>query len=185
MSGGLPLAFDFDGGQGLVRHWRRDDRAPLLRHADNPDVARYLSTRFPHPYTAADADAWFDFLERQAEPEAWAIEVEGEAVGGIGVRRGSGEFAHSAELGYWLGQAHWRRGIVAAAVRVTLPFVMTHWNLARITAYVNPRNLGSVKVLEGAGLVREGWVRARAIRDGEVHDHLLYGLVDPSRLPPG
>jgi RimJ/RimL family protein N-acetyltransferase len=183
MTGGVSLTFGFDGGQGRVRPWRRDDRDALLRHADNPNVARYLSLRFPNPYTPADADAWFAFVESMDDPDAWAIEVEGEAVGGIGLRRGFAEFAHSAELGYWLGQAHWRRGIVAAAVRVVVPFAMARWNLARITAYVNPRNIGSVRVLEGAGFVREGLVRARAVRDGEVHDHLMYGLVDPARLP--
>jgi RimJ/RimL family protein N-acetyltransferase len=182
------LPFDFVGagvanGSGFVRHWRREDRASLLRHADNANVARNLSLRFPHPYTPADADAWFAFLEAQADPAAWAIEVDGEAVGGIGLRLGEAEFAHSGELGYWLGEVHWRRGIVAAAVRVVVPFAMARFGLARLTAYANPRNVGSVRVLEGAGFVREGLVRARAIRAGEVHDHLLFGLVDPRRLP--
>jgi len=172
-----------DFGLGVVRPWRRSDRASLLRHADDADVARYLSLRFPNPYTPADADAWFHFLESQDDPGAWAIEVDGEAVGGIGLRRGEAEFAHSAELGYWLGKAFWRRGIVTAAVRVVVPFALARWKLARLTAYVNPRNVGSIQVLEGAGFVREGLVRARAIRDGEVHDHLMYGLVDASRLP--
>jgi RimJ/RimL family protein N-acetyltransferase len=182
----LPFAFG-DGtpaaGAGVVRPWRRTDRDALLRHADNPNVARYLSLRFPNPYTPADADAWFAFVDAQAEPEALAIEVDGEAVGGVGVRRGDAEFAHSAELGYWLGQAYWRRGIVAAAVAAFVPFAMARWRLARLTAYVHPRNVGSIHVLEGAGFVREGLVRARAIRDGVVHDHLAYGLVDPRRLP--
>jgi ribosomal-protein-alanine N-acetyltransferase len=185
----LPFAFvDHAGvaGDGVVRPWRRTDRASLLRHADNPNVARYLSTRFPHPYTPADADAWFAFLDAQAEPDALAIEVDGEAVGGVGLRRSDDrEFAHSAELGYWLGQAHWRRGIVAAAVAVFVPFAMRRWQLARLTAYVNPRNVGSIHVLEGAGFVREGLMRARAIRDGVSHDHLVYGLVDPARLGTG
>lgn len=170
------------GVSGAVRPWRREDRASLLRHANNANVARFLSSRFPHPYTPADADAWFDFVGSQDDPDAWAIEVDGEAVGGIGLRRGAGEFAHSAELGYWLGQDYWRRGIVGAAVHVTLPFAVARWDLARLTAYVNPRNIGSVHVLEGAGFVREGLVRARAIRDGDVQDHLMYGRVDVQRL---
>lgn len=182
MSAEVSLPFAFASGAGVVRAWRREDRASLLRHADNPNVARYLSLRFPNPYTPADADAWFDFLETQDDPEGWAIEVDGQAVGGIGLRRGAAEFVHSAELGYWLGEAYWRRGIVAAAVQVALPFAVARWNLARVTAYVHPRNLGSVHVLESAGFVREGLVRARAIRDGDAHDHLMYGRVDPQRL---
>lgn len=181
----LPFAFG-DGdtaGTGIVRRWRRSDRASLLRHADNPNVARYLSTRFPNPYAPADADAWFAFVEAQPEPDSLAIEIDGEAVGGVGLRRSDDpEFAHSAELGYWLGEAHWRRGIVAAAVAVFVPFAMARWNLARLTAYANPRNLGSIHVLEGAGFAREGRMRARAIRDGIVHDHVAYGLVDAARL---
>lgn len=182
MNAGVSLRFDFTGGSGLVRPWRRSDREALLRHADNPNVARYLSLRFPSPYTPADADAWFDLVDGQHDPEAWAIDVDGEAVGGIGVRRGQGEFAHSAELGYWLGEAWWRRGIVAAAVRVTVPFAMARWSLARLTAYASARNVGSVRVLEGAGFVREGLVRARAMRDGHAYDHVMFGLVDPRRL---
>lgn len=182
----LPFAFG-DGtpaaGTGVVRPWRRSDRASLLRHADNANVARYLSTRFPHPYTPADADAWFGFVESQDDPQVWAIVVDDEAVGGIGLRNGSDpEFAHAAELGYWLGEAYWRRGIVAAAVAVVVPFVMARYGYARLTAYANPRNVGSVHVLEGAGFVREGLMRARAIRDGIAHDHYVYGLVDTGRL---
>ena len=185
----LPFRFvDHAGatGDGVVRPWRRADRDELLRHADNPNVARYLSTRFPHPYTPADADAWFAFLEAQPDPAAWAIVVDGEAVGGIGLRRSDDpEFAHAAELGYWLGEAHWRRGIVGAAVRVVVPFAMARYRLARLTSYANPRNLGSLHVLQAAGFVREGLMRARAIRDGEVHDHVVFGLVDAGRLRRG
>lgn len=182
MSGGISLAFVFDGGQGRVRPWRRDDRDSLLRHADNPNVARYLSLRFPNPYTPADADAWFAFLEAQEDPEAWAIEVDGEAVGGIGVRRGAAEFSHSGELGYWLGEAHWRRGVMSSAVQAVVPFAMARWNLSRLCAYAATGNAGSIRVLEGAGFVREGMMRARAIRHGQVQDHLVFGLLDDAAL---
>ena len=183
MSGEVALPFTFADGAGRVRPWQRSDRASLLRHADNRNVSRHLSLRFPYPYRAEDADAFFAMLESQQDPEAWAIEVDGEAVGGIGVRRGTAEFAHSGELGYWLGEAFWRRGIVGAAVRLAVPFAMARWNLSRLTAYADVRNEGSLRVLEGAGFVREGLVRARAIREGEVHDHVVFGRVDFARLP--
>lgn len=175
--------FRLEFGLGVVRPWTRADRAALLRHADNPNVARYLSLRFPNPYHEVDADAWFDFLESQDGPEAWAIEVDGEAVGGIGVRRGQAESSHSGELGYWLGEAYWRRGIVSAAVRVVVPFAMARWNLSRLCAYAASDNVGSIRVLEGAGFEREGLMRARAIRNGRAQDHLVFGLVKQSLLP--
>lgn len=163
---------------GLIRPWRRDDRAALLRHADNPNVARWLSLRFPNPYMPADADAWFAFIETQGDaPEGWAIDVDGEAVGGIGVRRGAAEFAHSGELGYWLGEAFWRRGIMSSAVRTLVPFAMARHGLSRLTAYAATANTGSIRVLEGAGFVREGLMRARAVRHGEAQDHVVFGYV--------
>lgn len=171
------MDFPLDFGPGLIRPWCRTDRASLLRHADNPSVARYLSLRFPNPYRGTDADAWFDFLESQDDPEGWAIEVDGEAVGGIGVRRGSAEFSHSGELGYWLGESCWRRGIMSAAVRAVVPFAMARWGLSRLTAYAATDNAGSIRVLEQAGFEREGLMQARAIRDGRAQDHLVFGLV--------
>ena len=175
------VSLEFEGGR--VRHWRREDRGALLRHADNPRVARYLSARFPHPYLPADADAWFDFLEAQDEPEGWAIEVDGEAVGGIGIRRGAGEFSHSGELGYWLGEAFWRRGIVSAAVAVVVPFAMARWRLSRVCAYAASTNTGSIRVLETNGFEREGLMRARVIRNDDVQDHLVFARLDPGALP--
>lgn len=176
-----PLDIPF--GLGRIRPWARSDHAALVRHANNPNVARYTSTRFPHPYTDAAATAWFDALEGVAEPEAWAIEVDGEAVGGIGLRRGEAEYAHSAELGYWLGEACWGRGIAGAAVRALVPVVMARWNLARVGAFVVTDNLASRRVLERAGFVLEGIQRARSIRGAWVQDHALYGVVDPARFP--
>lgn len=166
---------------GRIRRWRRDDRASLLRHADDADVARFLSSRFPHPYRESDADAWFDFLESQAIPEGWAIEVGGQAVGGIGLRFGRDEFAHSAELGYWLGKAYWRRGIVSAAVRAFVPEALLRFKLSRITAYAATDNPGSIRVLESAGFRREGLMPCRAIRDGLAQDHIVFGLLAPQR----
>ncbi|MFC4727198.1 GNAT family N-acetyltransferase [Coralloluteibacterium thermophilus] len=168
-----------DFGRGRIRPWRRGDRAALLRHADDPLVARYLSLRFPHPYRPEDADAWFGFVEGQAPLSAFALDVEGEAVGGIGLRLGELEFAHSAELGYWLGRRHWRRGIVGAAVAAFVPWAAERFGLRRIAAYADVRNLGSVRVLERNGFAREGLLRCRAIRDGDPQDHLAFARLFP------
>jgi RimJ/RimL family protein N-acetyltransferase len=176
-----PLLVLFQGGR--VRPWKPADAESMVRHADNPRVARFLSTRFPSPYTPADAAAWFAFLQSQDDPEGWAIEIDGEAVGGIGLRRGEGEFAHAAELGYWLGEPFWGRGLMTRVVRAVLPAVVARWNLARVTAYAATANAASIRVLERAGFAREGLMLARAVRDGEVQDHVVFGRVDERRLP--
>ncbi|MBS7458877.1 GNAT family N-acetyltransferase [Coralloluteibacterium stylophorae] len=171
----LPLAF---GAGCRIRPWApARDAADLLRHADNPNVPRFLSTRFPHPYTAADAQAWFDFVAVQAPATNWAIEVDGAAAGGIGLRLGRDEFAHSAELGYWLGEAHWGRGIVSAAVAALLPWAEQSFGLRRVAAYVATGNPASLRVLEKNGFQREGLLRMRAIRDGIAQDHVALARI--------
>lgn len=175
-----PFVVPFDGGR--VRPWASADAEAMVRHADNPRVARFLSMRFPNPYTREDAARWFAFLQSQDDPEGWAIEIEGATVGGIGFRRGEGEFAHSAELGYWLGEAYWGRGVMTRVVRAVLPVAVRRCGLARVTAYAATANDGSIRVLEKTGFVREGTLRARAIRGGEVQDHLVFGWVDEARL---
>ena len=95
----LPL----DCGPCLVRPWRPDDKPALLRHANNRNVWRNLAHRFPHPYTEADADDWLTKFSRQPGCLRWAIDVNGEAVGGIGAEPGEGIFGKTANFGYWLG----------------------------------------------------------------------------------
>ena len=101
----------------VVRPWRAADLDALVRHADNPRIAANLRDAFPHPYTRAAGEAWLALAAKMNPASSFAIEVNGEAAGGIGVHlRGDVERV-SAEVGYWLGEAHWGKGIVTAALR--------------------------------------------------------------------
>lgn len=171
-----------DFGLGTIRPWRRADRAALLRHANDPAIPRYLASRFPHPYTGADADAWLDLVTAQASLPAFALEVGGEAVGGIGLRlETQPDLAHGVEIGYWLGQALWGRGVMTAAVGAFVPWAVAEHGFSRVAAHVATGNPGSVRVLEKSGFQREGLLRRRAIRDGIAQDHWLFArLFDPA-----
>jgi [ribosomal protein S5]-alanine N-acetyltransferase len=164
-------------GACAVRDWTAADRNVLLRLADDRRVARNLTHRFPHPYTSADADAWFAFLADMDEPTHWAIEVDGRAAGGIGVEIGEGDFSRSADFGYWLGWPYWGRGIMTAAVRAVAPYAMARFGLIRLEAGVFVRNQASIRVLERCGFQREGVARSAVCKDGEVLDRVVYALV--------
>ncbi len=82
----------------------------MVRHANNHEVSRRLRDRFPHPYTRADAEWWMASTKQQDPQTQFAIEVDGEATGGIGIELGSDIERRTAEIGYWLGEAVWRRG---------------------------------------------------------------------------
>ena len=170
--------------QCIIRDWRPTDREALVRHADNRAVWRNLTHKFPHPYTPADADRWFALVAAMPEPTAWAIEVEGEAVGGIGVHPGEGVYAHSAELGYWLAEPLWGRGIMTEAVRAVSGFAFEHFDLRRLEAVVFAWNPASMRVLERCGFVREGIAKAAILKDGELTDKITYALVDADPASP-
>lgn len=169
---------DLHCGPCVVRDWTLRDTPSLVRHANNRSVWLNLSHVFPHPYTESDAEAWIAFQSNLPEPTGWAIEVDGEAVGGIGITPRDGIFQKSAEFGYWLGEAYWGRGITSAAARMVAPWALEHFRLIRLESWVFAHNIASARVLEKCGFVREGLLRRSAIKDGQIRDRIAYALVD-------
>jgi RimJ/RimL family protein N-acetyltransferase len=162
----------FEGG--VLRPWRDSDLDALLHHADDADVSRALRDRFPFPYARADGVA---FLAACAEPhDDWrfAIEIDGAAAGGMGFRPGEDVHAHCAEVGYWIGRAHWGRGLIVAALRAAVPVAMQALRLHRVAAGVYSNNPRSMRVLEKVGFEREGVQRRAVVKRGELLDVVVY-----------
>lgn len=165
-------------GDGFVlRRWRDDDLQALLRHADDPQVSRAVSNRFPSPYTREDglrflAGEVVDF----ADP-VFAIEVDGAAAGGIGAHPGRGERAHGAEFGYWLGRAFWGRGLMTRVVAAFAPWAMRELALHRLYATVLDSNPASARVLLKNGFVEEGVRRCAVLKHGRLHDLRVFAKV--------
>jgi [ribosomal protein S5]-alanine N-acetyltransferase len=159
-----------------VRSWRSSDLESLVAHANNRKIWINLRDRFPHPYTARDGSAFLRHTREQRPETAFAIAVNGEAVGGIGFElRGDVERV-SAEIGYWLGEPFWGRGMTTEAlVAVTGYAVATH-GLTRVYAVPFAWNTASCRVLEKAGYVLEGRMRRSAIKDGAITDQLQYAF---------
>jgi RimJ/RimL family protein N-acetyltransferase len=162
-----------------VRPFRPADAASLARHADNRKVWLNLRDLFPHPYTVADAEAYIARVAGEAPVTRFAIDVAGEAVGSVSLELGSDVGRRSAEIGYWLGEAHWGRGIVGAAVAAVTAYAFRDLDLLRVFAVPFARNPASARVLERAGYRLEGTMRRSAVKDGEVLDQHLYAAVRP------
>lgn len=161
----------------LVRSWRAADAPALARHANSRAVWRNLRDRFPHPYTPADAEAW---LARNvaADPGTdFAIEVAGEACGGIGLEPLDDVGRGSAEIGFWLGERVQGRGIGSAVVPAFTRWAFDRFRFHRIHAVVFAWNPVSMRVLEKAGYVREGILRRSVLKDGQVIDSVMYAIV--------
>jgi ribosomal-protein-alanine N-acetyltransferase len=160
-----------------VRSWRPRDAPALVEHANNRKVWLNLRDRFPHPYTARDARAFLKSV-LNARPETnFAIDVDGAAVGGIAFHVQSDVERVGAELGYWLGEKHWGRGIATAAVRAVTEHALVAHGLLRVFALPFAENRASARVLEKAGFTLEGVLRSSAIKDGRVLDQLLYARI--------
>lgn len=174
MAAGEPT---LDCGACVLRAWRADDADSLRRHADNPRVARALRDRFPNPYTAADASAFLASCALAREDWRFALTVAGAAVGGMGFRPGEDVHRHGAEVGYWLGEAYWGRGLVAAALRVAVPAAMAHFRLHRVFAGVYSSNPASMRLLERVGFRRDAVLPCAAVKHGELLDVHVYSVV--------
>ena len=171
----LPLA-SLDCGVARLRPWRATDQDSLVANASHADVSRGLRDRFPYPYTGDDGRAWLARAVDEAD-RAWAIEVDGAAVGGISLHPGTDVHRHSAELGYWLGRRYWNRGIMTAIVTVFAGHAMSAFRLYRLFATVYANNPASARVLEKAGFAREGVQKSAVVKRGELLDLIVYARV--------
>jgi len=162
-------------GDGFVlRPWRGDDLDSLLLHANDERVPRGLSSRFPHPYTRADGEAFLRGEVVNLADPVLAIEIDGQACGGIGAHPGRGERSHGAELGYWLGQRHWGRGLMSRIVAAYVPWVMQSLNLTRLQASVLDSNPASARVLLKNDFQPEGILRAAVRKADGLHDLRIF-----------
>lgn len=139
---------------------------------------------FPHPYTERDADGWLEFAAADPPPAGiYAIEVDGEAAGAIALERGPDIERFSYEVGYWLGQAFWGRGIVSEALRAVTDAAFGEPGIVRIYAPVFSWNPASMRVLEKAGYRREAVLVRGGVKDGTVVDRVIYAITRDTGLP--
>ena len=160
-----------------LRPWTTGDAGALVRHANNAEVARQLRDRFPHPYRLVDARAFLKIASSDP-PRNFAIVVDGEACGGVGFVPGVDIERFSAEVGYWIGQDYWGRGITTEALRLLSAYTFEKLGLLRLFALPFADNTGSIRVLEKAGFAREGTLRSSAVKAGRPRDQALYALVN-------
>ncbi len=138
----------------------------------------------PYPYTRVDAAGWVRHCLEQARTQPHATELairrpDGFLVGAIGVLRHTGKGAHRGELGYWLAEAYRGRGLMTRAVRAVVAYGFGTLGLRRIEATAFVHNPASQRVLERAGLVREGTLAGWHVKGGRLIDACMFAIVAP------
>jgi ribosomal-protein-alanine N-acetyltransferase len=150
------------------------DAESLAHYANDPEVAKNLRDRFPHPYQRSDADAYIAHVATRSPQTGFGIVVDGQAIGTIGLILGDDISRCSAEIGYWIGQPFWGRGIATDALRAMTRYGFATFELTRVFAVPFASTSRSTRVLEKAGYVREGVMRQSAVKNGVIHDQWLF-----------
>ncbi|MDR2886441.1 MAG: GNAT family N-acetyltransferase [Bacteroidales bacterium] len=161
-----------------LREWRLSDAASLAENANNIELWNNLRDALPHPYTENDAKAYIEMVMAQPGPATqFAIAVDGKAVGSIGFFPRTDVERITAELGYWLGEKYWNKGIMTGAVKQTAGYAFTRFpELCKIYATPFDFNVASQKVLQKAGFECEAILKQAAIKNGKIIDEHYYSL---------
>jgi [ribosomal protein S5]-alanine N-acetyltransferase len=166
---------ELEFGEYKLRNWQESDQSSLVKYANNLKIWQNLDDIFPHPYTSRDAQQWIKITNDSKTDLAIATQVE--AIGGIGIRLQANVYRRSAEIGYWLGEPFWNKGIMTDAVETMVKYTFQNFDIVRIFANVFEWNTASIHVLEKNKLKREGRMEKHITKAGKTFDAYLYALV--------
>jgi len=160
-----------------IRDWRPADAPAVAKYAHNRNISKYMRDVFPYPYPLRDAEAFISRAIDAAPATLFAIATPSEAIGGIGLLPGEDIHRHTAEMGYWLAEPYWGKGITTRAVQCLTAYALRELKLMRIFAEPFATNPASARVLEKAGFTREGILRANVVKDEILLDQFLYSYI--------
>ena len=159
-----------------LRPWQLSDIQSLVCYADNWNIAKNMTDKFPHPYTEDAGLAFIAFANNDDPVHIFAIDINGEAVGGIGIHPQDDIHRKNAELGYWLAEPFWGKGIISTAIHQMVDFTFNTYEINRIFARPFGTNRASQRVLEKNGFRLEGQFEKVLYKKGEFLDELVYAI---------
>jgi RimJ/RimL family protein N-acetyltransferase len=161
-----------------LRKWSEADLDSLVKYANNSNIAKWLTNGFPHPYTFEDGKTYLSMVANDNPTKVFAIEVNGEAVGSIGINPQSDIHEKNAEMGYWLAEMYWGQEIMLKAIQEIVEYGFQTFNIVRIFARPFSTNLQSQRVLEKAGFTLEARLKKALFKSGEFMDELIYAKLN-------
>lgn len=162
-----------------IRKIQQEDRETLVALANNPNIANNLRDDFPHPYTHDEADLFIEHAQSAHPTKRFCIEKDGVYVGNIGLHSQDDIYQRSAEIGYFIGEPYWGKGIATQAVKIIVDYGFSQLNIHRIFAGVFSYNEASRKVLENAGFKSEGVSKDAVFKNGIFYDEWKFARINP------
>jgi ribosomal-protein-alanine N-acetyltransferase len=159
-----------------LRPFQLTDIDSLVKYANNPKVAGNLTNAFPFPYKKEHGERFIEMAMSHDPIRIMTIEINGEASGGIGVHPQADVYCKNAELGYWLAEPYWGKGIITKAIIEMVEYGFKTFDITRIYARPYPHNIASQKALEKTGFKKEAVLKNAFFKNGEYLDELIYSI---------
>jgi RimJ/RimL family protein N-acetyltransferase len=170
---------ELQSGNIKLRPLRLTDAERLAELANNEKISRNLRDGFPNPYTLVDAENFLSKFTNQDPVTFFGIEYNGEHVGNISLVPGQDIYRKSAEIGYFIGESYWNKGIVTTAVNLITEYGFKHLGIIRIQTGVFEYNTASMRVLEKCGFVKDGVFRKSVFKQNKIWDEVRYSKINP------
>ncbi len=162
--------------QLILRPYQPSDVKSLVKHANNLNISKYLTNKFPFPYEKKDGEAFIQLALSHNPLQIKAIVVNGEVIGSIGVHQLTDIYSKNAEIGYWIAEPYWGKGIMPMAVKEMLQYGFATFDIDRIFARTSHTNLASQQVLKKAGFIFEAELKSTIFKYGEYFDERIFGF---------
>jgi RimJ/RimL family protein N-acetyltransferase len=162
------------GNGFILRGWLPGDAEALALHANNPNIATCLLDKFPSPYTLEAAQAWVKQWEHQNPVINFALAINGQIAGGVGLELREDIHRLTPLIGYWLAEPYWGKGIMPEAVSLVTRYAFSELNAICVLGIVFSKNPQSMRVLEKAGYEKQGIIKRSVIKEGEILDQHIY-----------
>ena len=160
-----------------IREIIEKDKYSIVKYADNKKIYDNLRDAFPCPYTLEDAENWLIVLNDNIPKRSFAIANDEELIGAIGIEPCRDVNRFSGELGYWLGEPFWGKGIATLTVKRFITYVFENYDFIKIFAYVFSSNPSSGRVLMKAGFKLEGCLTSQIVKNGITLDQSVFGIL--------
>jgi len=169
----------YQNNQLIIRSWQAGDEAYIARSANNYHIWKMVRDFFPFPYTYDDARDWVELNRNKKVQDNFAVVFNNEPVGNIGFELKKDVYRKSAEIGYWLDEACWGKGIMTESIGWLISYMYSHFDLSRIYAFVFSNNPGSAEVLKKNGFYLEAVLKNAVIKEEQVLNEWLFAHLNP------
>lgn len=162
-----------------IRKWKIDDAEQLFNILNNQKILNNLRDGIPYPYTIENAQEFISQTLKAPKNSqySWAILIDDQVIGSVGVFRKDNIHYRTAEIGYYISEEYWGNGIMTKVMKEVCDYIFHETDILRLFAEPFAYNIASCRVLEKAGFELEGILRSNAIKNGQILDMKMYSIV--------